>query len=1088
MNKLLTKVAKLVLGLSLATGVGVAIGRKSAQRVDAAEITDVITASDLAATGTSYTAFSGVSLSSNAVYAGSSALNNNTNIQIRSSSSNTGIFTTASGGTLKSVKITVASGSNTIQVFGKNSAYTSISDLYSNNASTKGTLVGSTSSTGTITAGDSYTYIGIRSSSGACYISSIEVTWTTGSGAAAYTSVTVSEKTALVGTYKTDAYYECAATVAGTGNYSSSVTWSITSSNTYGSGTTIANKASIDSNGKITFLDNCTVYVWATAADGSTHNTTGFAVAVSTLKDNPINSWTKVTSTSDVSSTKVYSLSNDKTNFAGNAVSNSQLALTTSLSSIGYFVLEQTSGGYHLSFATCTADVWSSSSSYVNNSSSTGLSGTNTGSSVWTVASYSGGVILRNASNSNRFLGLTGSGGIKAYASGNEESYPPVYLYEAGSLPEISCAVIELTGKPSGDLDIGDHVTLGYTAYDSELNDWTGDVVYSISNEKDANNNTTTGVVSLSATSGASVTLTALKAGSARVSVQDADQNANADYFDVTVLADPERIDLPAGTYTVSLSVSGSGATVGPTSSHEIKAKEGRTWYKNLVLNYTDVENSYSNEFTMAKSTGIISSTNNSNAIITSIEVDYFGYENATMYVGSTPISSTPGTNSENASSLMKVYSINAQNFALKNENASHAQSFYSLKIHFEVVDENEEILSVVVSKGAGWNKTAYKTGDSPSNEGLVVTANYTTDGSTISRSADVTSSIATSDWAFTPSTLSKGDTYFDVVATFDNVDSASFRVTGITVTDIEGPIESGRYYIMDSTKSYGLNAVAASESSPSALDLSADENALTAFDVVLKADNEYEISVTISGTKYYLVCNTTSTSGSNTSIRVTSSPSNSLKSKYWSLDNTDVETDGAYNVSENTTGSTNRYLAYVTASSDWRGYVNTNNGDPEIQFVKEGSYAQSIADMLNDNVTCNNGTTAPTTSSWSTVSTAYGSVTIAYEQNLLKNAAFTVTGSGNETVVTATGTTSQSIAEAIAKYDYIVGKYNKGQGLTAYNDFLERDPDRIGGARLVLSNIVSENTNTIAIIVIISLVSVTAIGGYFFIKRREQN
>ena len=33
-----------------------------------------------------------------------------------------------------------------------------------------------------------------------------------------------------------------------------------------------------------------------------------------------------------------------------------------------------------------------------------------------------------------------------------------------------------------------------------------------------------------------------------------------------------------------------------------------------------------------------------------------------------------------------------------------------------------------------------------------------------------------------------------------------------------------------------------------------------------------------------------------------------------------------------------------------------------------------------------------------------------------------------------------------------------------------------------------NENTNTIAIIVIISLVSVTAIGGYFFIKRREQN
>ena len=39
-----------------------------------------------------------------------------------------------------------------------------------------------------------------------------------------------------------------------------------------------------------------------------------------------------------------------------------------------------------------------------------------------------------------------------------------------------------------------------------------------------------------------------------------------------------------------------------------------------------------------------------------------------------------------------------------------------------------------------------------------------------------------------------------------------------------------------------------------------------------------------------------------------------------------------------------------------------------------------------------------------------------------------------------------------------------------------------------LINNVFNENANTIAIIVIISLVSVTAIGGYFFIKRREQN
>ena len=38
------------------------------------------------------------------------------------------------------------------------------------------------------------------------------------------------------------------------------------------------------------------------------------------------------------------------------------------------------------------------------------------------------------------------------------------------------------------------------------------------------------------------------------------------------------------------------------------------------------------------------------------------------------------------------------------------------------------------------------------------------------------------------------------------------------------------------------------------------------------------------------------------------------------------------------------------------------------------------------------------------------------------------------------------------------------------------------------LVNIIGENTNTVAIIVIISMVSVTAIGGYFFLRRRKEN
>ena len=138
---------------------------------------DELTAADLAATGTSYADFSNVQKVSNAKYAGNSAKNNAGAIQLRSDKSTAGIVSTVSGGTIKSVKITIASGSNTIDVYGSNTAYAAASDLY---GSSKGTKIGSTSSTGTITptAQQVFKYVGIRSNSGAAYLSSVTITWT----------------------------------------------------------------------------------------------------------------------------------------------------------------------------------------------------------------------------------------------------------------------------------------------------------------------------------------------------------------------------------------------------------------------------------------------------------------------------------------------------------------------------------------------------------------------------------------------------------------------------------------------------------------------------------------------------------------------------------------------------------------------------------------------------------------------------------------------------------------------------------------------------------------------------------------------
>ena len=159
------------------------LGGANFAAVQAEEYTDVLTAGLFAATTTTYTDFSGVQVTggSSAVYAGNSAKTSNGGIQLRSKNSNSGIVSTASGGDrIKSVSITVESGTNTVDVYGSNTAYTAASQLYG--SSTQGTKLGSLSASGTITVTGDYKYIGIRSNSGAIYMTNITIVWESNGG------------------------------------------------------------------------------------------------------------------------------------------------------------------------------------------------------------------------------------------------------------------------------------------------------------------------------------------------------------------------------------------------------------------------------------------------------------------------------------------------------------------------------------------------------------------------------------------------------------------------------------------------------------------------------------------------------------------------------------------------------------------------------------------------------------------------------------------------------------------------------------------------------------------------------------------
>ncbi len=142
-------------------------------------VKDELTRETTGATGTTYSSWSGKTLNSDAVYAGQSA-GDKSSIQLRSSKSNSGVITTKSGGKVRKVTVTWNSGTSsgrTLDIYGKNTAYSSPTELYS--SSTQGTKLGNIkygTSTELTISGD-YEYIGLRSNSGAMYLTKIVIEW-----------------------------------------------------------------------------------------------------------------------------------------------------------------------------------------------------------------------------------------------------------------------------------------------------------------------------------------------------------------------------------------------------------------------------------------------------------------------------------------------------------------------------------------------------------------------------------------------------------------------------------------------------------------------------------------------------------------------------------------------------------------------------------------------------------------------------------------------------------------------------------------------------------------------------------------------
>lgn len=184
-------------------------------------------------------------------------------------------------------------------------------------------------------------------------------------------------------------------------------------------------------------------------------------------------------------------------------------------------------------------------------------------------------------------------------------------------------------------------------------------------------------------------------------------------------------------------------------------------------------------------------------------------------------------------------------------------------------------------------------------------------------------------------------------------------------------------------------------------------------------------------------------------------------------------------------TGATgyNLRMNSSTAGGERFGFYNTGTADIQLYKLVESSTADAYAQTFLGAIVCDaTGASEPTYNwkeegvtrwSWSLLATEYDTLSATDKEQFRLGVA---------------SSTGSNIEKALAVYDYIVGKYNKGMGKTSeYPDFMERDPSPIGAINnALLKNVNTENT--IAIVVVISTISVSAIGGYFFLRKRKEH
>ena len=364
-------------------------------------------------------------------------------------------------------------------------------------------------------------------------------------------------------------------------------------------------------------------------------------------------------------------------------------------------------------------------------------------------------------------------------------------------------------------------------------------------------------------------------------------------------------------------------------------------------------------------------------------------------------------------------------------------------------------------------NKTTYCVGEKFASEGLVVTAYDGADEATAS-SKDVTDSatiIVDDGYVFNESNIS--DPFVvDVEYTEGSISKeTSFDIVVVAATNYElvttAPNDWSGEYLVVTNNNKKLLGLDCSLESP---DVASNYVTLTATDNVIATNSNYSITIekmeggysvksTLHG--YYIG------GGADKNYLLTN------KTVPY-LNTITLNDDGSVALTSNT-----KSLAFNAAAGQERFRYYGSGYLPVSLYRRAASSSASIfADYFINDLHCDaTGVTAPSVDEWNALKDIYAELD-AYDQLTFKIAVGNPSGT--------------NIEQAVAKYDYIITKY----GVANYVDFM----GRVEYGSLTLANNRIEfadkldSQSTIICVVVLTLLSVSTIGGYIILKRTKEN